>query len=304
MDAAPEKCKDKSGEEVELVFTRPRLFTIDGVPLAPHNFCVKYWKQTREYLPRDDDIFIVTYPKSGTTWLQEIFFSLFNGRQPKDIKERAIHCPFLEFSGTDLCNTMYRPGALKIHMRFEHSPYAANAKYIYCVRNPKDCCVSFYFHSLTTLENFKDCSFEEYFEYFMEGRLEFGNYWQHLESWYPNIGNGNVLFLTYEDMKEDILRELAKIGDFIGGEWGMKLKGEKAKEVAELSSFKNMKSLFTAGGDGDFVRKGIVHDWKNHLTDEMSQRIERETYARLKDVCPDLLKQWEDLGVLSGSGEN
>ena len=68
----------------------------------------------------------------------------------------------------------------------------------------------------------------------MDGKLEFGNYWQHLESWYPQIGNENVLFLTYEDMKEDILRELARIGDFLGGEWGEKLKGEGGIKVKRI----------------------------------------------------------------------
>ena len=66
----------------------------------------------------------------------------------------------------------------------------------------------------------------------MEGKLEFGNYWQHMESWYPMIKKENVLLVTYEDMKEDIMRELSRIGDFIGGEWGDKLKGDEAKKVS------------------------------------------------------------------------
>lgn len=66
----------------------------------------------------------------------------------------------------------------------------------------------------------------------MDGKLEFGNYWEHLESWYPMTERENVLFLTYEDMKQDILRELARIGDFIGGTWGDTLKGEGGKQVS------------------------------------------------------------------------
>ena len=62
-----------------------------------------------------------------------------------------------------------------------------------------------------------------------------------------------------------------------------------------------MKASFAAAGSKDFIRKGKVHDWKNHLTDSMSQRIEEETYRRLTAVCPKLLKQWEDLGILSGN---
>lgn len=72
-------------------------------------------------------------------------------------------------------------------------------------------------------------------------------------------------------------------------------------QVAELASFKKMKESFAANGRGDFIRKGVVHDWKNHLTETMNRRIEEETYTRLRAVCPKLLKQWEDLGVLSGT---
>lgn len=59
----------------------------------------------------------------------------------------------------------------------------------------------------------------------MSGKCEFGNYWEHIESWYPHVGAPNVLLLTYEDMKEDISRELSRLGNFIGGEWGEKLQG-------------------------------------------------------------------------------
>ena len=61
-----------------------------------------------------------------------------------------------------------------------------------------------------------------------------------------------------------------------------------------------MKTMFDASGLRGFIRRGEVHDWKNHLTDEMNRRIEKETYSRLKTVCPDLLEQWETLGILPG----
>lgn len=64
----------------------------------------------------------------------------------------------------------------------------------------------------------------------MEGKCEFGNYWEHIESWYPQVAADNVLLLTYEDMKENIARELGNIGKFIGGEWGQKLQGGKTME--------------------------------------------------------------------------
>ena len=71
-------------------------------------------------------------------------------------------------------------------------------------------------------------------------------------------------------------------------------------QVAELSSFEKLKESYAASGRGNFMRKGIINDWKNHLTDSMNQRIEEETYRRLRAVCPKLLTKWEGLGILSG----
>ena len=75
------------------------------------------------------------------------------------------------------------------------------------------------------------------------------------------------------------------------------------QQVAELSSFKKMKTFFSTTASF-LVRKGAVHDWKHYLNEEMNRRIEKETYSRLRNVCPSLLKQWEDMGVLPGEVEN
>lgn len=44
-----------------------------------------------EYKARDDDIFIATYPKNGTTWTQQMVFCIMNGgRPPKDFQEFMV----------------------------------------------------------------------------------------------------------------------------------------------------------------------------------------------------------------------
>lgn len=32
-----------------------------------------------DFHPRTDDVFVASYPKSGTTWVQEIVWQIFNG---------------------------------------------------------------------------------------------------------------------------------------------------------------------------------------------------------------------------------
>ncbi|KAG0443395.1 hypothetical protein HPB47_014967 [Ixodes persulcatus] len=99
---------------------------------------------------------------------------------------------------------MARPGAIKTHMPFQLQPYSKDTKYLYIARNPYDCCVSFFYHTKGLPRyNFADGTFDEFFEMFIEGKVDTGDYFDNLLSWYEHRNDPNVLFLTYEDLKKD-----------------------------------------------------------------------------------------------------
>ncbi|GFX99623.1 sulfotransferase family cytosolic 1B member 1 [Trichonephila clavipes] len=54
---------------------------VDGFQFPVH-FPVEAFRSALQYKPRPDDVFIVTYPKSGTTWAQEILLLLFRQGEP------------------------------------------------------------------------------------------------------------------------------------------------------------------------------------------------------------------------------
>ncbi|KAM0002249.1 putative quercetin-3-sulfate 4'-sulfotransferase [Helianthus debilis subsp. tardiflorus] len=106
-----------------------------------------------------------------------------------------------------------------------------------------------------------------------------------------------ILFLKYEDMKREPTVELKKLAAFMG----MPFTAEEEKEgvveeIVKLCSFENLSSLeVNKGGGGgqkftakvvvenqEFFRKGEVGDWKNHLTEEMKDRIDNITNNKLK----------------------
>ncbi|KAG0444931.1 hypothetical protein HPB47_013210 [Ixodes persulcatus] len=177
------------------------------------------------YKAQPGDVFVVSYPKCGTTWMEHIVYHIFNGRSPpKDILSRCREMPFLEFQGADSVRDMARPGSIKTHMPFRFQPYSMGAKYIYTCRNPFDCCVSFFYHTKAMPEyKFQDGTFDEFFEMFIEGKVDFGDYFDHVLSWYEHRNDPNVLFLTYEDLKEDTGTWVLKIADFLGEEYGQNL---------------------------------------------------------------------------------
>lgn len=288
-------------------------------------------RSTLQYMPRPGDVFIVSYPKCGTTWMQHVVYNIFiDAMPPKDKSDFFLRMPFLERQGAEAAIHGPKPGAFKTHLQFGKNPYSPDAKYIYITRNPYDCCVSFYYHTkhIQSYE-FGDGTFDQFFEMFMKGKVDFGDYFDHLLSWYEHRNDSNVLFLTYESLKKDTKSWVLKIADFLGPEYGEKLRRDVGllNKVIEMSSAKHMKEHMNAirrvpwkqvsdsfnldkinpelrkGLDtlsivwekpmtGDFVRKAVVGDWKNHFSQEQIRRLKERIRDRTKGS--DVMDLWKD----------
>jgi hypothetical protein len=126
----------------------------------------------------------------------------------------------IERMGATYCNQLKHPRLLKTHFSRANCPTSAHpqTKYIFAVRNPKDCCVSYFHHNRNfKLYDWSDGQFDTFFELFMSGRLAFGDYFDHLLGWLPHLEDNNVLFLKYEDMLADLEGAVRRIGLFLGG---------------------------------------------------------------------------------------
>ena len=114
---------------------------------------------------------------SGTTWVQEIVWQIFQEGQVEstNLRERV---PLLEgatYPGAADINTLPSPRILKSHLTYSIIPKSASkdnkCKYIYVARNPKDVAVSFY-NFLTDLERFEG-PWEFFVKLFLEGNGKF-----------------------------------------------------------------------------------------------------------------------------------
>ncbi|GFV42063.1 sulfotransferase 1C2 [Trichonephila clavipes] len=193
---------------------------VDGFRI-PGVFSVEAYKSGLAYKPKPDDLFIVSYPKCGTTWVQNIVACIFrNGKPFQSALEFFTDTPFLQMTGAQAAESMKRPGAIKFHLPYHMTPQSPDAKYIFVARNPKDCCVSFYHHTESIpVYKFEEGEFDDYFELFMNGEVDFGDYFDCVLSWYEHRNDPNVLFLTYEELKKDIKNNVLKIAQFIGPQY-------------------------------------------------------------------------------------
>uniref|UniRef100_A0AC34GUW7 Sulfotransferase domain-containing protein n=1 Tax=Panagrolaimus sp. ES5 TaxID=591445 RepID=A0AC34GUW7_9BILA len=269
----------------------PKQAVIDG-EVWPPIFKTEYVRSAKMLEPRNDDVFVCTYPKCGTTWIQHICSQLLQdnyGPEKGKVAELSMTSPMIERMGAKYSDELQCPRLLKTHFAYFNCPKSQTAKYIFAVRNPKDCLVSYYFHN----KNFKiydwpEGDFDTFFELFVNGQLAFGDYFDHLISWQEHMHDENVLFLKYEDMMEDLEDAVKKIGLFIGGKAEEKVcDPEELNKIVEESKIDSMKKNQERWFPGSilrkqtFIRKGGSRDWKNYFSKEQSDRMDAVFRTRL-----------------------
>lgn len=297
---------------------RPHYRKTNGI-LFPSMFSPDCVQQALSYQPKPGDVFIVTYPKCGTTWMQNIALYIFRkGKELENHRDFFKMCPFIDALGSQGIDLMPRPGAFKTHLPYSHIPYSPEAKYIYVLRNPKDCCTSFFYHAKMNVGfGYWDGKFDDFFELFMAGEVEYNDYFDHLMSFYPHRNDSQLFFTTFEDMKKDTKDVVLKLAKFLGQEYIDAIEKDNSvlNNILNFSSFdylqKNISELFDSSllteeqlNDPNmlegirnmakygrslnpppreklnFIRKGMVGDWKTHLSDEQSERLTKKFFER------------------------
>uniref|UniRef100_A0A8C1XJJ0 Sulfotransferase n=1 Tax=Cyprinus carpio TaxID=7962 RepID=A0A8C1XJJ0_CYPCA len=256
-----------------------------GLPLPKIAHSEESLKYFQNFQVKDDDVFAVTFPKSGTTWMQEILPPLLNGGDLTSVEtipnwDRA---PWLEETRASVVlDKLPSPRAIVSHMQYNLMPssfFKSKAKVIYVARNPKDVLVSLYhFHKMAKfLED--PGTFEEFSDKFLSGKVMFGKWTDHVKSWRnPELGD-RILYITYEEMLQDLREVLGRILKFLGRE----LSAEALDRVVNHGTFKNMKTNKMSNYSlvpedimdskkSPFLRKGIAGDWKNHFSPELDAK--------------------------------
>jgi hypothetical protein len=240
------------------------------------------------YVPRADDIFIVTYPRSGTTWMQMILYQLTTDGS-MNIPHIAEYSPCFEGSARSArgFDTRPSPRIFKSHLPYPKVPKGAG-RYIYVARDGRDVALSCY-HLCRNFGTYWK-SFDEYFEEFLRGKSVFGSWFKHVEGWWQHRQDPNVLFLTYEELKSDLARALERIIDFCHFD----IAPERLPGIVERCGFAFMKAheskfdatlghLWENGTRLDtFIRGGRTGDGARELTEEQKARFERIFQARLQ----------------------
>ncbi|KAM9374069.1 sulfotransferase 2B1-like [Phaethornis superciliosus] len=253
------------------------------------------------------DVLIATYPKSGTTWMQEILTLMFSRGDILPAKtipnwERA---PWLE----QIYSRDALPEPAAHRLITTHLPARvlapalrqAKAKVIYVARNPKDVAVSFYhFHRLAKFLP-DPGSFDAFLTQFLEGTVQYGSWFDHVKGWLGQRQLLDIFYVTYEELHQDLCGTAQRIGTFLGCPLGP----ETLRALGEHCSFASMRDNTMANytlippeimdhSQGRFMRKGVVGDWQDHFTPQQNALFNRRYQEEMGDL--ELPARWPMAG--------
>ena len=144
--------------------------------IFPKSF-LSYEKAIHDFEVRNDDVYVASFPKCGTTWTQEMVWNICNNCDFEKAKSVPLvkRMPFIEISGLLKDNLVAKmseeakrampeaadsvqnasnmphsePRLLKTHLSYDMLPIQVRekkSKIVYVTRNPRDAVVSFYNH--------------------------------------------------------------------------------------------------------------------------------------------------------------
>jgi len=171
------------------------------------------------------DVYLVSYPKSGATWVCLIFANilqqLMDGGRRIDFFSVHDYVPDLHWNPERIIQ-MSPPRIIKTHESFEEwdrrisirGKHIIFPRVIYLVRDGRDAIVSYY-HYVRALHGYRRS-----FEFFInDAKIKRGDWAEHVKSWIiqnPVLDNRQILMIKYEDLCTDTIKEVIKMIDFIG----------------------------------------------------------------------------------------
>ncbi|KAL7618942.1 hypothetical protein Lser_V15G03545 [Lactuca serriola] len=252
------------------------------------------------------DIYVITQPKCGTTWIKALVFAIVNRIKYKNIKpsdhplniSNPHKCvPFLETEIIAKSFPANPPRLLASHIPYNALPKSiidSSCRIVYLCRNPKDVLVS-WFHFANKLKDKSrtPMTIGEMLDVYAKGFMPYGPYWDHVIEYYKASSEDptKVLFLTYEDMKIDTASKVKRLAEFLGHPFTEEeVANGVVEEIVRLCSLEKLKEvnkngdLLTGIPNASFFREGKVGGWSNYLTKEMSQILDDITREKFQGL--------------------
>ena len=230
-----------------------------------------------------NDVFIVGYMKSGTTWFRNLAASLIYGLDSPHVPFSVVwelipnHGPNKPYY-----KRYHNPTYFKVH----DFPRPEYKRVVFLVRDGRDVVVSLAHHLRNVYEAQVDL-----------GDLAKGHYrgfsgkyawYEHAEAWLENPYGAEMITIRFEDLKADPMTHARRFCEFVG----IDRDDDAITRAVAFASFDKMREreqrlgmdYRTWPNDRPFVRRGEVGSHKDEMPPEVQEEFLRDAGATLRKL--------------------
>lgn len=230
-----------------------------------------------------NDVFVASYPRSGSTWLRFMLFELLTGQESSfEAVDRTVAGVGRHYNA---------PGLLPNQGRLlqTHEPHRREyKKAIYLVRDVRDVILSEY--RFCRRLRFFNGDFDTFFERFIAGRVNRYGFWgDHVRAWNQVKQNGlaDVLWIRFEDMRANTPQILTQIVHFLGipSDTDAVMKATQNHSLQNMKQKEDSSKKFSDNAHGiRLVTDGSVGKWHQNLSAQQLEHLQ----AKVGDLLQQL----------------
>lgn len=226
--------------------------------------------------PGNRDIYLLSFPKSGNTWLRYLIaYAVWPHLEEIDLKEMALYLPSVGLkhdfevmkNPNAPCNT-FTKRIIKDHSTYNRHSKKRIKKAIYLVRDGRDVIVSYWF--FCNQRDQTNIPLDEFIRLSSLKNHSYGSWRKHVLEWI-NAPLENKIILRYEDIINDPEKSLLDVLNFCE----ICIPSKQISDAVNKASFKKMQEMELNKGFNleqykniNFVRNGKIGDWKQYFTNK------------------------------------
>lgn len=234
------------------------------------------------------DIFLMTYPRSGTSWLSCIATELLYHRSPQSLTEIISLVPDAHVLMRESKVPLASRYLIKSHFQFNSAPFGPYRRVIYLIRDPHEVLFSYYRYECFV--SHYSGNLKQFATDWSAGRIWPCSWQEHVNSWLaPQVppSSFELTLLRYEDFVTDPVGQTEIFAKLLGVE----AERSRIEQIVADTSFDAMRAREIRGNSGygpefNFIGRPKPSNWKEHLS-----RDEREAIAIVEQFAYDTMQR-------------
>jgi Sulfotransferase domain len=235
------------------------------------------------------DVFLVTYPRSGTTWISCVAAELLFQISPKSLTEIDSIVPCVHALPEKSAVPAASRYLVKSHFPLNEVPPSGEyRRVIYMVRDPRDVMLSYHRYS-RFLSNYQG-DLKEFAMDWVAGRIWPCSWQEHVNSWLAprsRVAPFELTVLRYEDFIADPVGQTAVLTKVLGVDVGR----ARIEEIVADTSPDSMREREIKGNSGispelNFIGPAKAGNWK-----QLQSRDDRDAISILEEFACDAMRR-------------